>query len=62
MSIFLEYVMGDVKCQVKKKTVMYCPTDPVSLVQNICGVGVERNKLVEILNLYRGAPVSAWLR
>ena len=50
-------------CEIEAyKTVMYCATHPVPLVQNVCGVGVERNKLVEILNLYWGAPVSAWLR
>ncbi len=36
-------------------------TDPVPLIQNLCGISVERDKLVGVLNLYWCADVVAWL-
>lgn len=34
---------------------------PVSLIQNLCGISVEGNKLVWVLDLYWGAGAVAWL-
>lgn len=37
-------------------------TDPVPLIQNLCGISVEWNKLVGVVDLYWGADTFAWLR
>lgn len=37
------------------------PTDPIPLIQNFCGISVEWDKLIRVLDLYWCASVVAWL-
>lgn len=40
---------------------MVFSTDPVPLIQNLCGISVEWDKLVWVLNLYWGTNAVALL-
>lgn len=47
------------QCYVKKCDDI--STDPVPLILNLCGISVEWDKLVGVLNLYWCTDAVAWL-
>lgn len=48
-------------CRCCVKRVKMFSTDPIPLIQNLCGISVEWDKLVRVLDLNWGADAVAWL-